>query len=60
MATFIPSAFIERLLFMTRREAQRILDRYYPGWYIKMGPNGTARIYSPQRVMVCKIQGDRK
>ena len=60
MATFIPSTFIERLLFMTRREAQRLLDRYYPGWYIKLDPNGTARIYSPTRVMVCKIQGGRK
>lgn len=60
MATFIPSTFIERLLFMTQREAQRLLDRYYPGWYIKVFRNGTARIYSPQRVMVCEINGGRK
>lgn len=55
MATLITFEFIERLLFMTRREAQRLLDRYYPGWHIRVAPDGTARIYSPARILVCKI-----
>lgn len=45
----LPSEFIHALLFMTRREAQRIIDRRYPGWYIRMDTDGTTRIYDNQR-----------
>jgi len=45
----LPEEFIHTLLFIPRREAQRILDRRYPGWYIRVDTDGTARIYDAQR-----------
>jgi len=40
--------FVRSLWFLTRREAQRLIDRRYPGWYIKIvNRKGDAKIYDP-------------
>lgn len=47
----LPEEFIHTLLFITQKEAQRILDRRYPGWCIRLGKDGTARIYDRRRIL---------
>lgn len=42
----MPESFVEQLFFLSIREAQRIIDRRYPGWYIKMNAHGISRIYN--------------
>ena len=44
----MPENFLEQLFFLTVQEAQRVVDRYYPGWRVKMFSDGIARIYDPK------------
>ena len=56
----LPEEFIHTLLFMTRKAAQRILDRKYPGWYVRLDADGTTRIYDSQRQLQHTIHSAKK
>ena len=47
--------FVDKLLFCAEREAQEIVDKYYPGWKVKVGAGNVGLIYDPNGVLVHKI-----
>lgn len=48
MPRTMPENFLSQLYFLTIKEAQRLIDVKYPGWYIRMFADEVAKIYNPQ------------
>ncbi len=51
--------FVESLLFCTEKDAQAIIDKHYPGWYVKVTNKGVGLIYNPDGKLVHTVKPKR-
>ena len=51
---------VQKLLFETEDEAQKLLRKEYPGYRVSVAINGDAILYDPNDKVVLKITGDKE